>query len=869
MTYMIKTFLQKLYLSFAFYYIIISQLSAQIIEEPFNELKQYKFYSANKLQTTPKIDGILDDGCWKTDNIISDFLQDEPSNGDVPSELTEVIISYDNKALYIAAFLYDKNIDKTPKRIIKRDDWDNYAMTDFFSIEIDSYHNHQSGFEFLVNSSGTQFDDFIFNDIDRDADWDGVWESGVSSDDKGWYLEIKIPFSQLRFPKKDEHTWGINLNRYLNEENEFISWVVLPRELNGIVSHFGHINNINGIHNDKNTIITPYFILGSTDYNDYELLDSNKMNFGYARLDSISIINKFGIDIKKHLKSNSILDITINPDFGQIESDPEYINLSYYEMYYDEKRPFFMESSTLFDMPIEIFYSRKIGMNHKYVSGKWNDKKDALIKGAVKISGKTSKGLSYGVISALTTDEENGDWMHKMTKGSNTKFLINRLTKDFFSGNSYIGLMTTHYYGNSNKSNIASIDALSYLFNNKLYLDGQLATSNVNGLSGIGASFDGQYTTDYNMTSSFDVEYFDKNFNISHTGFLKRNNLKKIKLNFKINKNRNSLPRLVRSLAINIYTKYEQNLDNILLDKYIGVSVLSNFVNNYYINSSYIHQFERFNDRMLFDYKDQILQSKSPLSVEPEQFGLIFEMGTDPNKFLSANSNLAYVKNTFGDNTLVSGIKLNYYTDNSSLSINWNRTTADQSYYWLDIFDEISYYDMAPNDTVSHYIFSNVNSIENRINVRYSLNITQNASIEFYSEYYMNNHSYSNYSELTLDSQYPLATTDFIEVLIDEIYFTEQELQDGFVPGEENLIDPNDYIYFYPKNNRLNINLVFNWQYRSGSNIYFVLTRSRETIGKEFNSIGNFINYFPESNELMELFRDYSVFVRMDYRFNI
>ena len=848
---------------------ITLQLFSQIVDEPFHKLKIQKNYSINRIQEAPIIDGILNEKCWDTNNIISDFIQDEPSNGSSPSELTEVIISYDDDALYVAAFLYDNNIDKMPTRVIKRDDWENYYMTDFFSIEIDSYHNHQSAFEFLVNSSGTQFDDFIFDDSYRDPDWDAIWQSGISSDENGWYLEMRIPFSQLRFTEKDKHIWGINLNRYLNDENEFVSWSVLPREINGIVSHYGHIKDINGIRYKGDTIIKPYFMVGSTDYHDYELLDSNKMNFGHSRLDSISIIQKVGLDIKKHLSSNSILDITVNPDFGQVEPDQEYINLSYYEMYYAERRPFFMEFSTLFDVPIELFYSRKIGMNHKYVSGKWNDKKDALIKGAVKLSGKTSNGLSYGIISALTTDEENGDWIYKMTKGANTKFLINRFTKDFFSGNSYIGLMTTHYEGNSNKSNVISFDALSYLLDNKLYLDGQLASSNVNNLIGLGISFDGQYTTDRNMVSSVDIQYFDKKFDISHIGFLKRNNLKKVKLNFKINNSEDSVPSLLRKFSVKFSSKYEENLDNVLLDKYLGIGIIAEFSNNYYIKSNYFHQFERYNDRILFDYKDQILQSESPLTKLPEQYGLVFEIGSDPNRALSIHSNFAYTENTFDDAMFGSTIQFNYYADNSSLSVNWNRINANQSYYWLDIFDQITYNDMAPNDTVSHYIFSNVDRIENRINVRYSLNITQDASIQFYSEYYVNNQSFNNYSELTSYSQYPLTTTDFIDELINEIYFTEYELQNGFIPNEGNLVDPNDDIYYYPKSNRLNINLVFNWQYSSGSNIYFVLTRSRTTIGKEFNSIANFINYAPTNDELVEIFRDYSVFVRMDYRFDI
>ena len=173
------------------------------------------------------------------------------------------------------------------------------------------------------------------------------------------------------------------------------------------------------------------------------------------------------------------------------------------------------------------------------------------------------------------------------------------------------------------------------------------------------------------------------------------------------------------------------------------------------------------------------------------------------------------------------------------------------------------------SDTTSHYIFSEVNRYENRLNLRYNLNISRDASIQFYSEYFFNDDSYSNYSELTHYSVYPVSNTDFIHDLINTVYITEEELQGGFEPTSSNLVEPNDDIYYYPNSNRLNLSLVINWQYNPGRNIYFVLTRSKELVGRESESFTDFINYIPKGNELTELFRDYSVFVKMDYKINI
>ena len=308
-------------------FIFLSQTFSQYDDEPFAQKKANKVYYIDKLNTKPIIDGVLDENCWQTNNYIDDFVQDEPINQSDPSESTKVVILYDNKSIYVGAFLYDSDIGGVPKKIIKRDDWDNSSMTDWFSIEIDSYHDHHNAFEFLVSASGSQFDDIIYDDVSRDGDWDGVWFSDVTFDENGWYVEMEIPINVLRFSNKSEQKWGVNLNRYLSKNNEQISWVVLDREINGIVSHFGHIENLKGLAFSSSTEIRPYYIIGTTNYNDYELLDTNKINFGFSQLDSISLIQKIGVDIKKHLNSNSILDVTINPDFGQVESDPENINL--------------------------------------------------------------------------------------------------------------------------------------------------------------------------------------------------------------------------------------------------------------------------------------------------------------------------------------------------------------------------------------------------------------------------------------------------------------------------------------------------------------------------------------------------------------
>ena len=252
-------------------------------------------------------------------------------------------------------------------------------------------------------------------------------------------------------------------------------------------------------------------------------------------------------------------------------------------------------------------------------------------------------------------------------------FLINRITKDFFSGNSYVGFMSTHYIGNHNTSDVVSLDALTYLFGNKLYLDMQTVWSKVNSENGFRYSFDGYYTSENNLTSSIDYEYYSKGFDISHIGYLKRNNLSNLKLKFEYIKNEWIFSNFIRTTNLELIMNYKENLNNVMLDRYIGFNLLLDFTNNYYLSTSIAYQFDRSDDRILFDYKDQVLQSESPMATLPAQKLIGFGIGSDPSKMVSFNGILYYVENEFFDNTIESALQLSYNTKLSSFTINWIR----------------------------------------------------------------------------------------------------------------------------------------------------------------------------------------------------
>ena len=240
--------------------------------EPFYNYKYDKVYEITNNGMIPVIDGKLNDPCWLGVENINTFTQTEPNYNDNPSEKTAVKIIQDEYAIYISAQLYDSDPKFIAQKYVNRDDFAALSKSDWFSFSIDSHHDHQTGYNFTVNAAGVQFDSFLFDDIDEELNWDGVWESMVSKDDQGWSVEMRIPFSSLRFSNyKENLEWGINIKRYIHRKNEDIEWVVLPKGVSAGVSKFGHLKNIQNMQNETMFEVIPYISMGQMVYDDIRL----------------------------------------------------------------------------------------------------------------------------------------------------------------------------------------------------------------------------------------------------------------------------------------------------------------------------------------------------------------------------------------------------------------------------------------------------------------------------------------------------------------------------------------------------------------------------------------------------------------------
>lgn len=398
-----------------------------------------------------KIDGVLSEAAWQREGR-SDFLQSDPHDGENPSERTEVWVAYDDNAIYIAARLYDSEPDKITRRLGRRDEM---TESDWFYFAVDPYYDKRSGYQFGVNPAECIIDWTLSNDNIRDTTWDGVWDCSTQIDGQGWTVEIKIPYHQLRFSKQDNYIWGVNFRRHISRKNETVGYVWVPKEIPGYVSHFARLEGMANIKPGRHIEIMPYTV-GQAHLSPE--VEGNPFMTGRDYLGNL------GFDMKAGLSTNLTLDLSVNPDFGQVEVDPAVINLSDYETYFVEKRPFFIEGSNIFNnfgnggvaynlnvsFPNPtLFYSRRIGRAPQgfVTQPGYTDMPDrSTILSALKLTGRVD-GWKLGVISTFTAreyariDQTGARLSEEVQPFSN--YSVVRALREFKEGHSGLGFLAT------------------------------------------------------------------------------------------------------------------------------------------------------------------------------------------------------------------------------------------------------------------------------------------------------------------------------------------------------------------------------------------------------------------------------------------
>lgn len=484
--------------------------------------------TAVKITKSPKIDGILDEGVWQNAPSAANFIERRPNNGKpaVESLKSEVKILYDDTGIYFGAVLFDNEPTKIAKELTERDNIEN---DDIFGVTLNGYNDHQQSLEFLVTPAGVQADAKLTNDFGEDFSWNAVWFSAVKITETGWVVEMKIPYSELRFPKKQIQEWGINILRLVNRTSTTYDWNFVDNKKGSYMLYDGVLNGIENINPPTRLSFLPYF---STYLNSFNGKTDANVNGG--------------MDLKYGINDAFTLDLTLIPDFGQTSFDKSVLNLSPFEVQFQEQRPFFTEGTELFSKG-NLFYSRRIG-GHPSLSPSLNNDEEFVenpdkvkLFNAVKVSGRTNKGLGIGFFNAVT--EKMNAEIRNINTGEIRKEVIepwanyNVLVLDQrFGGNSSVSLVNTNVTRDGNFRD-ANVTALLFDVRNKKNTYRYFASTKESLVMNGETKYGNESSAGFNKVSGvhrFGANYFmrTRDYDIGDLGYYDRTNFHSINTNY-------------------------------------------------------------------------------------------------------------------------------------------------------------------------------------------------------------------------------------------------------------------------------------------------------------------------------------------------
>ena len=435
---------------------------------------------AQRAMTPPAIDGRDNDEVWRQAQVISMFRQFRPVEDADPTLRTEARVAYDDRNFYAFVRAFDPHPDSILKLLARRDI---RVCCDQIKIVIDSYHDRRTGYEFAVNPAGVKRDYAIYDDNNEDETWDGVWEVATQVDSLGWTAEFRIPLSQLRYAHQASNVFGFAIWRDIDRHHlERVGWPLFRVSQVGFVSQLGDVVGLDGLPAPTRLEIAPYAV-------------TKNVPRGFIHEQQLTA----GADVKYGITSNITVDATVNPDFGQVEADPSVLNLSAFETFFQERRPFFVEGTGIFQFGVNcsvvncygegLFYSRRVGRSPQ-LRGQYGNANSATasnIAGAAKVTGRLPSGLSIGALDAVT-QRQLGD--SSRTIEPLTNYAAIRAQQDFRKGESGLGIMATAVNRNAdqwtaqflNKSAYAGALNFRHRFHNGRYqLSGSFDLSNVSG----------------------------------------------------------------------------------------------------------------------------------------------------------------------------------------------------------------------------------------------------------------------------------------------------------------------------------------------------------------------------------------------------
>ncbi len=864
--------------------ILAAQAPTSTVAANNNSARVVKSMRAVRATSDIRPDGKLDEAAWATAQASDQFTQSWPKPGEAPTHKSEVRVLYDDDALYVGVRMYDSRPDSIAAQLARRDA--SGIHSDWVHLVIDSYHDRRSGFRFSVNPKGVQKDVLHSDDRTEDLNWDAVWQVGTSIDSAGWTAEYRIPFSQLRFggaAKGVERTWGLHVQRDIARANERVSWSPWKANDPGYMSFAGDLTGIVDIPTPRRLEVMPYVSTKLV------RAPGDESNPFYSSND---FSPSAGADLKYGLPGGLTLTATVNPDFGQVEVDPAVVNLSAFESFFPEKRPFFVEGANIFNLgrlrggpsygSQQIFYSRRIGRPpQRFADGRYIDAPDAsTIYGAAKVSGKAGP-WTVGILNALTAQEsarsidENGVESESPVEPL-TNYFVTRIRRDFREGNTIISGggtsvnrdVSSELFENllRRRAQVGAIDFEHQWSNRKWALTGAIAASSIGGTETVignaqrsSARYYQRPDADYldvdpdkssleghtaalgfNKSGPWSVSATLKTvspgYEVNDLGFMGRVDYR----NFGISTNyyRDKPTKYFREFSVGGGTNHAWNYggDKIWTSMFNWIDVTTN-------NLWYMGVGGELNPGS----SDDRLTRGGPVGRRPTSYGAYMYGNTDSRKRISYNWNLNWYPDVEGgyNNGVSASINVRP-SSNVTLSFSPSYHRGRSIAQYVQRVDDLS----AVSTFGSRYVFADLYQTTLSGTTRASWTVSPTLSFELYAQPFTSSGRYEDFKELerprTLDyAVYGKAGTSTITP---ELVEGTSDIQayvadpDGSGPAQSFSIENPDF-----KVHSLRGNAVVRWEYRPGSAVFFVWQQSR-------SGFQPYDGTFSTGNDVREIF---------------
>lgn len=832
----------KLFLLFEF--VCASLFGGNNLQDTARTPKNVRVYETVRLSTEkPKIDGVLDDACWSTGIWAGDFTQFVPHEGAKPSKPTEVKVLYDDQNIYVAIRNFDDPA-KIHRKAGRRDE----MAGDMAGITFDSYHDRRTGFEFDMTAAGQKIDLVLTNPMNPDFNWNAVWYGKVGMEDSAWTVEMEIPLSQLRFSNEEEQVWGMHVWRWIDRFQEESDWEPQSFTGPGALYLFGELHGIRNLKKSQRLELLPYsagMIKTFEKEPENPFADKGRSYFGHI-----------GLDAKIGIGSNFTVDLTLNPDFGQVESDPSVMNLTAFETFYEEKRPFFLEGNNIFEFDTNdetsLFYSRRIGHSPSFTpglaSGEYLKTPDnTTILSAVKFSGKTANGLSVGIIQSLTANEKatihTPDGNSRITVEPLSNYLVGRVQQDINKSNTIVGGMftSTHRFIHNSYLNFLNreaytggIDLLHHWNDKQFFVEANLVGSHIQGemeaisqlqsgsahyyqrpdarhirfdstltsLSGFGGKVKIGKGSKGLWRYSTEINWRSPGIDLNDIGYMQTADIitQANNLSYFVNK------------PVSIFRTYRIELGQFNSWDFSGMYLNSGAELDLYFE--FLNKWSVFNSTEYFGntLDTRVLRGGAAMLMPPV-FENVFEVNTDQSRRI--NGQLGIITQTSPDESL------HLFGINAGISVR----PADK--LRLSLFSDytvnsnnLQYVDTKEISTGKKYILAKIDQQTLNFTFRVDYNITPELSIQYYGSPFASVGSYSDY-KLINNPRADAYHERYLPITpesngIDNQSFYIRENNDIFV------FDNPDFNF-----NQMRSNLVFRWEYRPGSQIYLVWSNER------------------------------------------